>query len=371
MRLRGLRGLVVLTAWAIGASGCANFGYYLQSVSGQLELWGRERAIDDVLADPLTPAPLKRKLGTVQRIREFASRELGLPDNASYRRYADLERPYAVWNVFATPELSVTPVRWCFLFAGCVSYRGYFSKAEAERFAASLAARRYDVFVGGVPAYSTIGWFSDPVLNTFIRYPEAELARIIFHELAHQVVYVRDDTAFNESFAVTVEREGVRRWLEREGMREQRSAFELKQGRREAFTALVARYRDKLDALYRSREAEARKRAGKAELFRAMQEEYRQLKAGWSGYNGFDRFFAQPPNNALLASVAIYTRMVPEFQALLAREGGDLPRFYDAVKRLAGLPREERARELARLDPSRGASDKSRSHRMASEPKSR
>jgi predicted aminopeptidase len=188
------------------AGGCTSIDYYLQAVSGQLDVQ-RGRAIDDVMAD----AALMPRLGQAQSgavIREFASRELSLPENASYRRYADVERRYVVWNVFAAPEFSLAPVQWCFPFAGCVGYRGYFAQTEAERFAAQLAAEGRDVLVSGVPAYSTLGWFADPVLNTFIHYPDLLIARLIFHELAHQVVYVRDDTVFNESFAVAVEREG-------------------------------------------------------------------------------------------------------------------------------------------------------------------
>ena len=175
---------VVAAAMLLALTGCAHVGYYLQSIGGQLDVWNRERAIDEVVADPATPGALREKLAAVQRIREFASRELGLPDNASFRRYADLGRPFVVWNVFAAPEFSTKPLQWCFPVAGCVGYRGYFAKADAEDFAAVLAAGGDDVYVGGVPAYSTLGWFADPVLNTFVRYPDPGIARLIFHELA-------------------------------------------------------------------------------------------------------------------------------------------------------------------------------------------
>jgi len=330
--------------------GCANLGYYLQSVSGQLEVWRRERPIEEVIADPVTAAALKQKLARVLEIREFASHELGLPDNRSYRRYADLERPFAVWNVFAAPEFSVRPVQWCFLIAGCVSYRGYFARADADGYAAELAGQGHDVYVSGVPAYSMLGWFPDPVLNTFIHYPDAEIARLIFHELAHQLVYVRDDSVFNEAFAVAVEQEGARRWLAHAGDARSREEFERNRRIRAEFTRLVGKYRERLDALYRTRLAPEAMRARKSEILREFGEEYQALRQrDWGGYTGYDRWFAQRPNNAQLASVAIYTQRVPAFEALLAREHGDLSRFYTVVKELAALPKAERDERLQAL----------------------
>ena len=334
---------------ALLLSGCTNIDYYLQSVSGQLDVWWRERAIEELMDDPAAPAPLKEKLAQVLQIRDFASRELGLPQNRSYRRYADLERPFVVWNVFAAPEFSVTPVQWCFSFAGCVSYRGYFDKAEADRFAADAAAQGHDVFVGGIPAYSTLGWFSDPVLSTFIRYPDAEVARLIFHELAHQVVYVKDDSVFNESFAVAVEQEGVRRWLALHGSAQDKATFERMQQYRAGFTQLVESYRERLDALYRSGLAPAAMRERKAQLFDELRRDYEDMKAGWGGFGGYDRWVARKPNNAQIASLAIYTQQVPAFQALLQQHGRELAPFYAAVKELAARPREERVARLQQL----------------------
>ena len=331
--------------------GCANLGYYLQSVGGQLDIWRRERPIEEIIADTAAAAPLRQKLARVLEIREFASRELGLPDNRSFRRYADLGRPFVAWNVFAAPEFSVRPVQWCFLFAGCVSYRGYFARSDADGYAAELAGQGHDVYVGGVPAYSTLGWFSDPVLNTFIHYPEAELARLVFHELSHQLVYVRDDTAFNESFAVAVEQEGVRRWLARADDAPGREAYERNRRIRAEFVHLVEKYRGRLDALYRTRLAPEAMRGRKREILGELEAEYRALRMGWDGYAGYDRWFAARPNNAQLASVAIYTQAVPAFEALLRREGGDLARFYESVKALAALPKEERDERLRSLAP--------------------
>src|SRR5919106_1091463 len=224
-------------------AGCANLPYYLQSVRGQLDIWSRQQDIESIIARPGTAEPLREKLRTVLAIREFASAELALPRNASYRSYANLERPYALWNVFATPEFSTKPRHWCFLFAGCVNYRGYFGKADADEFAAGVAREGYDVFIGGVPAYSLLGYFPDPVLNTFINYPTPHLARLIFHELAHQVVYVRDDSVFNESFAVTVEQEGSRRWLERYGAEHDWQVYDQITQRRNDFVSLIEKYR--------------------------------------------------------------------------------------------------------------------------------
>jgi predicted aminopeptidase len=337
---------------ALLLAGCSNLSYYMQSVTGQLDIWRRERPIEEILEDPAAPEALRRKLATVLEIRAYASRELGLPENRSYRRYADLGRPYVVWNVFATGEFSVQPVQWCFLMVGCVSYRGYFSKEDADAFAAETGRLGHDVYVGPVPAYSTLGYFTDPVLNTFIHYPDYELARLLFHELSHQVVYVRDDTLFNESFAVAVEQEGMRRWLARSGDVEQRTGFERLQRVRAAFVRLVHKHRDELAAVYRSDLAPEAMRARKKEILRALEAEYRAVKQQeWGGFAGYDPWFARMPNNAQLASVAIYTQLVPAFQALLRQEDGDLPRFYRAARALAVLPKAERDAKLQALAP--------------------
>lgn len=337
---------LIFAACGVLAS-CGNLGYYLQSVHGHLELVRRSQPIPEVLADPATPGPVRDKLSAVMAIRDFATRELALPDNQSYRKYADLNRPFVVWNVFATPELSVALKEWCFPVAGCVGYRGYYSRDEAEAFAAGLREQGYEAFVRGVPAYSTLGWFDDPVLNTFIHYPDTELARIIFHELAHQVAYVKDDTVFNESFATAVEQEGMQRWLDRFGSEARRTAYAEWERRRGEFVALVLEYRGRLEELYGSAVSDDAKRRRKSDLLAQMKRDYLKLKQGWDGYGGYDRWFARDLTNAHLASVAVYTQRVPHFLALLQQQGGELPAFYAAVRELAGLPKEER---LARLD---------------------
>jgi predicted aminopeptidase len=346
MRL-GVR--VAAFAATLALTGCATTGYYAQAILGHLDVMRRAQPIAERLADPATPPALRARLERVLAMRDFASRELALPDNGSYRSYADVGRPFVAWNVFAAPEFSVEARQSCFPVAGCVSYRGYYALADAERHGAALAAEGLDVYIGGVPAYSTLGWFDDPVLNTFVNYPEGELARILFHELAHQVAYVKDDTVFNESFAVSVERAGVRRWLARDTPEADVRAYEALQERRQQFIALALRYRGRLDALYREPIADSAKRADKARLLGEMEAEYRALKAEWGGFAGFDRFFAQKLGNAHLASIAVYTAHVPAFERLLAREGNDLARFYAAVKALAATPKAARDAALAAL----------------------
>jgi len=345
-----IRSVLLIIAMLL-LSGCSNIGYYLRSVGGQLEIWQREAPIERFLADPALDPKLKAQLERAVRIRDYASRELGLPDNRSYRSYADLARPFVVWNVFAAAEFSVDPKQWCFPFAGCVGYRGYFSEAEARAYAATLVAEGYDVHVGGVPAYSTIGWFADPVLNTFIHYPEPELARLLFHELSHQLVYVKDDTVFNESFATVVEQIGLGRWLDQFGSDTDRKRVMQLQRFRADFRALITRARSELATVYAGSGSAQEKHQRKAEVFAALRKAYETQRVNWEGFAGYDRWFAQPLGNAHLAAVAIYTQRVPAFEALYVQNGSDLPRFYAAVRELAALPVAERNRRLDALAP--------------------
>ena len=328
--------------------GCETLGYYAQAVGGQFNLLSRARPLADWLFDSATPAPLRAKLETALAIRDYASRALGLPDNASYRRYADLGRPFAVWNVVAAPEFSTKALQSCFPVAGCVTYRGFFAHEDAERHAARLKQDGSDVHVYGVPAYSTLGWFDDPLLSTFIRYPDAELARLVFHELAHQLVYARDDTTFNESFAVAVEEAGVRRWLAATGRGVELSGYVEAQRRKADFVALIEAARERLERLYALRIAPEAMRERKRAEFDALKQDYAALKRRWGGFAGYDRFI-ETPNNALLASIAAYTEQLPAFERLLEREGGDLARFYARVRELATLGKDERGRRLAGL----------------------
>jgi predicted aminopeptidase len=337
--------LLALAAVVLLAS-CSSAEFYWQGISGQFDLLRRAQPIPEVLDTAQDPT-VRHKLERVLAIREYASRELGLPDNDSYRRYSDLGRRYVLWNVFATPALSLTPRQWCFPVAGCVNYRGYFAEADAQTEATQLAATGDDVHIGGVPAYSTLGYFADPMPSTFLRYPDFEIARLIFHELGHQVAYAKDDTVFNESFAVTVEEEGVRRWLAAQHDPELDRQFAASEHYREGFTALIERTRAKLATIYASNADDATKLAAKAAVFDTMRADYALLKQSWGGLAGYDAWFAQGPNNASIAAVGLYTQKVPQFQALLAACGSDLPRFYARVKVLAGLPKAERDVALA------------------------
>lgn len=344
--------LLVATAALLG--GCGTAGYYAQSVGGHLDLISRARPVSDWLADPATPAPLRERLLLSQRLRDFAVSELKLPDNSSYRRFADLQRSAVVWNVVAAPELSLKLKTWCVPLLGCMGYRGFFDRAAADALAAQLKAEGLEVDVYGVPAYSTLGWTEwlggDPLLNTFIRWPEGELARIVFHELAHQVVYVADDTAFNESYATAVERLGGERWLQQHAGAAERSEYAALDKRRQEFRALTARTRAELHALYASSLDEAAKRERKAALMAAMRAAHQALKQdAWAGFAGYDGWFSRA-NNATVAVQGVYDDLVPGFERLFERSGRDFARFHAEVRALAALPKAERH---AKLDLSR------------------
>ncbi|MBY4899333.1 aminopeptidase [Cupriavidus sp. AU9028] len=345
---------------ALALAGCETVGYYAQSIHGHLGLMARSTPLDEAIANARqsNDSRLAQRLALAGRIRDFASRELALPDNGSYRRYADVHRPYVVWSVFATPELSLDLHQWCFLVVGCINYRGYYAQDDARRYAAQLREQGLETYIAGVPAYSTLGFFDDPLLNTFVHLPEGELARLIFHELAHQVVYVRNDTTFNESFATAVEIAGVQRWLAEQASEDARASYRQYDERRRAFRALLLETRAELDALYRSDQDEAAKRAGKARIFSALQERYAALKDSWGGYSGYDRWFQQPLTNAHLAAVAAYQQWVPAFLALFQRCGGDWPSFYAAVEGIGDLRPAQRARTLQALAPAAGSADR-------------
>jgi predicted aminopeptidase len=343
---------VLLAGTAAGLlASCSTLNYYGQAAQGQLELLSDARPIDDWIADPGTSSRLRLRLETARQIRRFAVSEMALPDNNSYKNYAALKRQYVLWNVVATPELSLKPLEWCFPVAGCVNYRGYYSKEAATAYAKELKAEGNDVEVGGVPAYSTLGWFSDPLISTFINYPDAELARMIFHELAHQVVYAPGDSQFNESFASTVEEVGVERWMERFGNQAMRDGYARYKSRKHDFLALLLKYRKALEQNYAIVDrSDAEKRVVKARLFQGLKDEYQVLKGSWGGYAGYDRFFEQPLSNAHLASIATYEDFVPAFRTMLKRDR-TFPNFYQSVKRLAELDRKERHRILKALAP--------------------
>jgi predicted aminopeptidase len=333
---------------ALVVGSAAHIKYFSQAAYGHLALIYSARPIDAYLTDPSVDRTVKEKLLKVKQIREFAIRELKLPDNDSYKMYVQIKRPYVVWNVIATPELSMQPVQWCFPVAGCASYRGYFDKRNALAFASSMQKAGYDVQVAEVPAYSTLGWFKDPVISTFIHYSEPQLARLIFHELAHQVLYVKGDSQFNESFAMAIEEEGVERWIAKYGNEEMRQAHIANKRRKKEFLALLAKYQMQLWNNYASDATVEMKRAEKARILNALQDEFRSVKVGWNGYSGYDGWFARPLNNAHLASIATYHSLVPGFRKLM-KDQEDLQKFYRTAKSLASLPHGLRQEQLAEL----------------------
>jgi predicted aminopeptidase len=328
------------------SSGCTGLGYYGQAVRGHLALMQAREPVAELLRNPELDPELRARLEQSQGMRSFAIHELGLPDNSSYRSYVALDRPYVVWNVFAAPALSLEPERWCFPVAGCVAYRGYFAEADARAYAAELQAEGLDVFVGGAIAYSTLGWFDDPLLSSMLERGELALAGLIFHELAHQRLYVEDDTAFNEAFASAVEQVGVRRWLLREAP-ERSADYAAFLARRMQFEQLLAETRARLAAIYANPALDAAaKHAAKAAELDALGGRYAALRASWDGWPGYDAWFAEPVNNARLAAIALYRAQVPDFERWLAACGGDLERFYAAVDALAELDAPQRAARL-------------------------
>ncbi|MCQ4321566.1 aminopeptidase [Stutzerimonas stutzeri] len=330
---------------AVCLNGCST--YYGQLAVGQLELLRQRQPIAAVIEDPQTEQPLRQRLALALQARGFASRALGLPDNDSYRLYADIKRPYVAWNLFATEAFSVAPLNHCFPIAGCVGYRGYYQPGRARGAAALLQAEGYDTLVAGVPAYSTLGWFDDPLLSSMLRWDDDRLAGLIFHELAHQQLYVTDDTAFNESYASFVEREGLRQWRASRGLAPSSDTL---RDQYADLSRLALATRERLAALYASGLSEAEMRAAKAAEFMRMRQAYRRLRDGpWNGDDRFDRWMARPLNNASLVPFGLYDQWVPAFAALFEQLGGDWRHFHARVAALGRLPADERKRQLEAL----------------------
>jgi predicted aminopeptidase len=337
-------------------SGCAGLRYLGQAAHGQWQLMRARRPIPQLLADPSTDPTLRARLEVVQDARDFAVRELGLPDNRSYRTYADLKRPYVVWNVVAAPEFSVTPLHWCFPFTGCIAYRGYFHEQAAKDFAAQLARAGNDTLVAGVTAYSTLGHFADPVLNTMMRYGDLDLVATMFHELAHQLVYVRDDSDFNESFAMAVEQEGLTRWLNARDRSSELAGFLMRRQQQQTLVSAFARGRSQLNQLYQQPLAQDERRAAKQTQMTAIGRDVRALEAQYQIHTGYDTWIDAGLNNAHLASVATYFDCIPSFERLLQQQGGSLPQFYAAVRQLAKAG-SARRREFCSAGQPRGATE--------------
>ena len=333
-----IRAALIVALIAASSGGC----YLLQSAQGQLSLMSKREPIARVIDQPSTPSALRAQLEAVASIRDFASRELGLPDNGSYRSYADVGGRYVVWNVVAAPEFSVDAKEWCYPIVGCVAYRGYFVEARARRFAARMRAKGFDVTVGGVAAYSTLGHFNDPVLNTMMGWNDVELASIIFHELTHQLLYVPNDSSFNEALATTVEAEGVRRWLRAQGRDADLAKHLVQQDHYAKVVDLLTATRAELRTVYGSGLAPESMREKKRAAFAAMRSSYAQLKADWGGHAPFESWFDDDLNNAHLASISTYFTCVPGFQRELKAVRGDLTAFYARVRALAKLDQEKR-----------------------------
>ena len=331
---RRLGAAVLLLLIILPIPGC----YELQAVGGQISLLWRREPITAVIANPATAPTLRSALQAVSEIRDFASRELKLPDNGSYRGYADIGRSNVVWNVFAAPEFSVQPRRWCYPIIGCVAYRGYFAESNARSYALKLRTLGYDVAVRGATAYSTLGAFNDPVLNTMVGWSDVDLAAIIFHELTHQLLYVRDDAPFNEALAMLIEQEGVRRWLLAQGRYKDLAGYLARGAHYAQVIGILLDSRRDLESVYASGSGRDAMLEKKAAVFAELRRKYRQLSAGWSAAQGYDGWFEGTLNNADLVSVATYQACLPGLKSELEALNGDLPAFYRRVQILAKMP---------------------------------
>jgi predicted aminopeptidase len=341
--MRRFRRILLLLIATMLVSGCA-LPFYWQAIGGQLELLRKRTPIEKLLEDPKLDPHLRSRLAAVAMIRRFAVTELHLPDNDSYTSYVDLHRPYVVWNVVAADEFSVDPKRWCFPFVGCVAYRGFFDRAKAERFQARLDAQGLDTYSGGSSAYSTLGYFADPVLSTMLDGGEPYVASVLFHELAHQKLYIKGDSDFSEAFATTIEEYGTERWLREHGDAAAVAAYRQRLERRAGFADLISTEQSRLRAIYASDEPPAAKRRAKAASFATMRADYAALRARWGGNRDYDAWFAQPLNNATLAAVATYRHWLPALRWRLAGVGLDT--FYAEAAELAKLSAKDRERRL-------------------------
>jgi predicted aminopeptidase len=321
--------------------------YYAQAVKGHTEILTQEESIEGLLDSSDLNPDLREILSHSQEARDFAVSELGLPDNDSYRNFVVLDRDYVVWNVVATDEFSVKPEQWCFLVVGCISYKGYYDRKQAEQFARELREKGHDVYLAGVRAYSTIGWFDDPLLSTMLYQDEARRIGIIFHELAHQQLYIKGDSAFNEAFAMTVEIEGVKRWLRSRNQAELLERYEESLQRKWIFNRLLNDTREQLKAIYAQSISVDEKRLRKQQAFDNLKRGYEQARQDWGGYDGYDNWMAQDLNNAHLSQVATYYDLIPAFQGLLTASDHDFRLFYQKAEDIGDKDEDERAEDLA------------------------
>jgi len=337
---------ILILLLVITATGCESIRYYAQAIQGQLVLIANRKQITGILSQPHTSLTLKNRLNRVRQIRDFAQDQLFLPVDGNYQDYVELGRAYAVWTLSAAPEFSLIPKTWCYPLVGCLSYRSYFSKEDARRYAAGLERNGYDVYVRGTAAYSTLGWFDDPVLSSFVYYTDADLAALIFHELAHHVLFIAGDTTFNEGFATAVEQEGMRRWMIKRQTPEVYIDYMARYNRHLQFVKLVMQYRKELDALYTRKLSPRDMRKMKTLTIERLRNAYQKLKKEWDGYAGYDNWFNRPVNNAQINTVSTYHALVPGFSHLLQTTNGNLQHFYRRCKQLAKEPMIERNRRL-------------------------
>jgi predicted aminopeptidase len=338
--------IIVFLLWGVTLAGCESLRYYSQAAAGQIRILKSRQPINELLSDPHTPQALKTQLKLVLDIREFAKTKLHLPVANHYLTYTDLKRSFAVWSVYAAPEFSLTPKTWYYPIIGRATYRGYFSEWEAQRYADKLDENGFDTYIAGVAAYSTLGWFDDSVFNTIIYRSQAGLAALMFHELAHQLLYAKGDTSFNESFATAVEQEGLRRWMIAAGNQQAFQDYLHRHQQHWQFIDLIKKYRLRLESLYSKELPPGEKKNAKSLLFEKLRREYLEIKSNWQGKAGYDDWFNPPLNNAKLISLSTYNDFVPAFIRLLALYDGDLEQFYAKCKKLAKLPKAERHRRL-------------------------
>ncbi|HWC60979.1 MAG TPA: aminopeptidase [Verrucomicrobiae bacterium] len=355
--------LLSLALIVTAVSGCQTIGFYSQAIRGQYQIFAHQELIDKLIADPQTPEALRAKLRLVEQLRAFAKDSLKLPVDGHYRKYVDVHRPYVVWNVQAAPQFSLEPRTWWYPLVGSLEYRGYFSEQGAQKYAARIAKKGDDVYVDGVEAYSTLGWFKDPILNTFIDRSEPELAEVIFHELGHQRVFARGDTDFNEAYATTVGQEGARRWLRASGKTNLLEKYETVLGRNDQFVHLILSTREELEKVYgdtldKDGKVKAAKtpplppaqlKEAKERVFAELRSNYQKLKASWGGYAGYDEWFARELNNAQLNTIANYYDYLPAFQRVLELNGNDMEKFYVEVERLSKMDKDQRHQWLRNL----------------------
>jgi predicted aminopeptidase len=349
--MRAFFRLVVATILVFGVAGCTSVSYYAQALQGHVKIMSERQDVGKLIENPSTPEALRDRMVSALEIRQFATDELALPDNKSYRSYVDVGQDAVTWAVFAAPEFSLTPHVWCFAVYGCVPYLGFFSKKSAAEFALELQRKGLDVHVTGITAYSTLGWSSDPLLSTMLTRDDTYLAGLVFHELAHQRLYIHGDSDFNEAFAVSVETSGVRKWLRAAGNTAGLRRYEADRKRRADFLALVSQTREELRHVYASSGTVSEKRVAKAAAIERLRTRYRQLRdTSWRGYRGYDAWFDAPINNAKLAVISVYGDQVTAFLRLFDLCSRDYPRFYASVEQLGKLNKADRARALKAAD---------------------